>query len=266
MPFPRAHWYLIAFLIVTVAAFWPNYFGILSKAPAGHHMHGITATAWMILLIWQSWAIHNNRRNQHRLTGKASFLIMPLFLAAGLWVTQMTIIKEGMFKEMFGLRLSPGDWGAVFYVALVYALALRHRHDVQRHARYMLVTVVPLIGPSLVRVFTGYVPGFTIRAPEDLRHFGEALDIVFGASIVLMSCWLLWDKKHQRPVRPAALGIGYLVFTLIAFHWFGKSGAYHTVAYSISALPTAVLLLAGIALGIVAGWWGWTRGDSGILT
>lgn len=260
MPFPKAHWYLIAFLAVTVVAFWPSYFGILNEAPAGHHMHGVTATLWMLLLIWQGWAIHNNRRGQHALAGKAAFVIMPLFLAAGLWVTQMTIVKEGMFKEMFGLRLSPADWGAVFYVALVYALALRHRYKVHLHARYMLVTVVPLIGPSIVRVFTGFVPGFTIRSAEDMYRFGEALDLVFGVTLVVMGIWMVRDRKQGKPVLPALLGIGYLVFSLVAFHWFGKTDFYHGIAYRFAAVPTIWWLIAGILLGVVAGWWGWTRG------
>ncbi|MEX2527710.1 MAG: hypothetical protein WEA09_08750 [Gemmatimonadota bacterium] len=260
MPFPRAHWYLIAFLAVTIVAFYPSYFGILNEAPPGHHMHGITATVWMLLLIWQSWAIHNNRREQHALAGKTSFVIMPLFLAAGLWVTQITIVKEDMFKEMFGLRLSPGDWGAVLYVALVYALALRHRYKVHLHARYMLVTIVPLIAPSIVRLFTGFVPGFTIRSPEELYRFGEALDVVIGGTLVLMGIWLVWDRKHGKPLMPGILGIGYLVFTLLAFHWFGKTEVYHGLAYRFAAVPTVWLLFAGILLGIVAGWWGWTKG------
>jgi hypothetical protein len=260
MPFPRVHWYLVAFLALTVIAFWPSYFGILNEAPVGHHMHGVTATIWMLLLIWQGWAIHNKRREQHALVGKVSFIVMPLFLAAGLWVTQMTIDKEGMFKEMFGLRLSPADWGAVLYVALVYALALRHRHKVHLHARYMLVTVVPLIGPSFVRLFTGFVPGFTIRSPEELYRFGEALDVVFAGTIVLMLIWLVWDKKHGKPLMPGILGIGYLVFSLAAFHWFGKTEVYHGLAYRFAAVPTVWLLVAGILLGITVGWWGWTRG------
>ncbi len=260
MPFPRAHWYLIAFLAVTVVAFWPSYFGILNDAPAGHHMHGITATIWMLLLIWQGWAIHNKRRDQHALVGKASFVIIPLFLAAGLWVTQMTILKEGPFKEMFGLRLSPGDWGAVLYVALVYALALRHRFNVHLHARYMLVTIVPLIGPSVVRLFTGFVPGFTIRSAEELYRFGEALDVVIGGTILLMVVWLAWDRKNGKPLMPGILGISYLVFTLFAFHGFGKTDIYHGIAYGFAAVPTAFLLLAGVVLGLGVGWWGWTRG------
>lgn len=260
MPFPRAHWYLTAFLAVTVLAFWPNYFGILDKAPSGHHMHGITATIWMLLVIWQVWAIHNKRRAQHALAGKTSFVIMPLFLAAGLWVTQMTIVKQDMFKEMFGLRLSPGDWGAVLYVALVYALALRHRFNVHLHARYMLVTIVPLIGPSIVRLFTGFVPGYTIRSQEELYRFGEALDVVLGGTLVLMGIWLVWDRKHGKPLMPGILGIVYLLFTLTAFHWLGKTEIYHGIAYRFAAVPTVWLLFAGIVLGIAVGWWGWTRG------
>ncbi len=260
MPFPRAHWYLSAFFVVTIVAFWPNYFGIFGQAPAGHHLHGITATMWMLLLIWQSWSIHNGRRSQHILAGKAMFIIMPLFLAAGFWVTKMTIVKEDMFKDMFGLRLSPADWGAVFFVALVYALALRHRHKVHLHARYMLVTVVPLIAPSLVRLFAGFVPGFTIRSPEELYRFGEALDVVAAGTILAMLVWLLWDTRHGRPLLPGVLGICYVVFMMAAFHWFGKLAIYRDIAYAFAAIPTFWLLAAGIALGVGASWWGWTRG------
>ena len=40
LPFPRAHYYVAAFLVVTIVAFHPSYFGSLREAPFAHHFHG----------------------------------------------------------------------------------------------------------------------------------------------------------------------------------------------------------------------------------
>ena len=72
--------YLIRGSLATIAAFWSSYFGKLGSAPVGHHLHGITSTLWMLLLIWQSWTIHNRKRSQHALAGKSSFVLAPYLL------------------------------------------------------------------------------------------------------------------------------------------------------------------------------------------
>ncbi len=170
MPFRGAHYLIAAFLAVTVVAFWPTYFSVLDAAPSAHHWHGVTATLWMLLLIWQSWSIRQRNVSLHKWGGRMSFLLAPPLVAGGLLVTKMTVIKDSPFTQMFAISLSFADFVSVAAFVLFYFLALRNRRSVEHHARYMLATVFPLIPPSVARIFTGYVPGIAIRGPDDLPN------------------------------------------------------------------------------------------------
>ena len=61
LPFPHAHWFVGFYLIVTFAAFAPSYFIVLPDAPWVHHLHGITATLWIVLLMTQNVTAHRRR-------------------------------------------------------------------------------------------------------------------------------------------------------------------------------------------------------------
>lgn len=52
---------MLLFLAATVVAFWPGYFSVLGEVPWQFHLHGVTATAWMLLLVFQSWGIAGRR-------------------------------------------------------------------------------------------------------------------------------------------------------------------------------------------------------------
>ncbi|MBJ7440621.1 MAG: hypothetical protein JHD35_16560 [Sphingopyxis sp.] len=54
MPLRRAHYLVLAMVLATVVAFWPTYFAVLRTARTELHLHGVTATAWMLLLALQS--------------------------------------------------------------------------------------------------------------------------------------------------------------------------------------------------------------------
>ncbi len=57
MPYPRAYIYVFVLLLLTFPAFWLNYYSQLADVPWQFHLHGVSATLWMLLLIWQSWTI-----------------------------------------------------------------------------------------------------------------------------------------------------------------------------------------------------------------
>ena len=83
MPYRHAHWWLSALFPLIGVAFWPGYWGRLGTAPFALHAHGLTATAWLLLLTVQSWSIHARKPAWHRATGLATFVVLPMFAAAG---------------------------------------------------------------------------------------------------------------------------------------------------------------------------------------
>ena len=50
MPFKHAHWLVVALLPVIALAFWPAYFGNLRGASVAFHAHGLSASAWILLV------------------------------------------------------------------------------------------------------------------------------------------------------------------------------------------------------------------------
>src|SRR5690348_3826679 len=79
MPFRHAHWFVLALFPLAALAFWRGYVSVLGTSPIEFHIHGITATAWLVMLALQSWSIHAGHRAFHRTNGLASFALFPLF-------------------------------------------------------------------------------------------------------------------------------------------------------------------------------------------
>ncbi|MEO0422912.1 MAG: hypothetical protein AAF184_11280 [Pseudomonadota bacterium] len=258
LPFRHAHYFVLAFLVITLAAFAPTYFLVLDDAPAAHHLHGITATAWIVLLICQSASIHHRHWRLHAWLGRASVLLAPLMVAGGLLVTQVTLLRENSpFNLLFGHDLAVADWVATLAFALFYGLALRHRRDPERHARYMLATLTPLVGPSLARLLANFVPGFAIRAPEELAKFGMALDAAMGLTTLALLVLLVIDIKRRKPADPFLLAIGCSVLMYVGYAWFGPTALWDRLADAFAALPVGQVVAMGLGLGLAAGAIGW---------
>ena len=83
MPYPRAHFYVLLVIAVTIAGFWQSYFSTFAEGPWQFHAHGIAASIWVVLVATQSWTAHRKQFAWHAAAGKASLLLFP-FLIGGL--------------------------------------------------------------------------------------------------------------------------------------------------------------------------------------
>ena len=258
MPFARAPLYIAIFLAITIAAFYPNYFSVLGAAPLAHHLHGITASLWVLLLIHQSWSIHQDHWRLHAWGGRFSFALIGPFLAGGLLVTKATVLSDERFTELFAIRLAFADIASVILVALVYFLALRNRGSVEHHSRYMLATIFPLIAPSVGRFIGFYAPGLAIRSAADLPRFGIAINIGFAVALAL-SLWLfLRDVRRSKPPAPFAIASIFNLLMIVSFNAFGKTALWEAWIMSFATLPSSVLVIGGVAAGVAIAWLGWT--------
>ncbi|HZC37754.1 MAG TPA: hypothetical protein VE221_03660, partial [Sphingomicrobium sp.] len=171
MPYRHAHWYLLALFPLVALAFWPTYFAIFSSTPAALHAHAAVGTAWIAILAAQSWMIHHGSRDVHRQTGIASLAVFPLFVAASAAVSvlmaQQFVSQPSPFDVAYDPPLGLGGIGLVIGFAYCYWQALRWRHKVHPHSRYMLSTVIFLLPPIFSRL-TPFVPVLDIRGPQDL--------------------------------------------------------------------------------------------------
>lgn len=262
MPYRHAHWYLLALFPLAGLAFWQSYLSQIRTASMEFHVHGITATLWLLLLAAQSWSIHHGRRHTHRTLGTASLLLFPLFLAGGtgIFVGMARRFVEGSpFHAMYAPNLAWLDVVAVAGVAYFYFEALRQRRKVHPHARYLLATAIFLLPPIFGRL-SPILPGLSVAGPADFWKLGIGFQIANGLTAAISFGLAVHSGKHGRPFFLAG------ILTLVAAVLFQTAGemALWEAAYARAAdLPTAPLALAAGLAGIAIGYAGWVAGRRG---
>lgn len=257
MPYRHAWLFIIALLAATVFAFWRSYFGILSASPLGFHIHGVTATLWMLLLLAQSSTPHRGQMAIHRLTGRMTFVAAPLFGAGAMGVLYSMAAGTGggnPFYALWGAKLAVLDilaFGAVLYAI---AMALRHRRTVRLHAGYMLSSALPLLSPVLGRIFNQTIPGMTIHGPQDFPVFGAGVQLAnLVAGVIALWLW----RRDPRHGRPWAVALGVVVVQIAAFQVVAANGAWRTAFEGLAKPPLTLLLAVGFAVGaatVAIGW------------
>ncbi len=259
-PFRYSHYYVGAFLLLTFWAFWPSYFAVFGEASFAHHLHGLTATLWIVLLMTQNIAIQHRKRQIHIWSGWSSLLLVPVFAAGGLLTTLVMLQGEGPFHDMFGVRLATVDLIGVVLFCIFFALALRHRRDVQRHSRYMLATVTLLIGPSFSRLLTNNIPPFKIDTFAELPKFGKAADASLVFIFVFLLALVVRDIHNRKPAIPFTLALVGNVVMYHGYYTWAHSETWKQAADLLATLPAWPVFLLGLLTGIAAGLYGWQAG------
>lgn len=254
MPYRHAHWYILALFPLAALAFWPTYVSQLGKAPWELHAHGITATAWLLLIAAQSWTIHHGRRAAHRAVGPAVLLLFPLFMAggAGIFFGMADRYAAGMpFQAMWAPELAWFDFVGVGMVALFVFMGLKHRREVRLHSGYMLATSIALLPPIVGRLTA--IP-LGVRGPEDFAsmHLGFQL-----ANMLVASFAFVVASRQGRHGRPFVLAGLATLLASVLFEFPGGTAAWETIYASLAPLPSEpFILFAGlVGIGIVAAGW-----------
>jgi len=178
MPFKRS-WMFVALLIPLAGlVFWRSCCSAFASTSSAFHVHGLTATLWVVLLAAQAWAIHNASPALHRRLGKLSFFLFPLCLIGGALMLQFMAqgyaSKRDPFIALHGARLGTFDVIAGAGCAILW-LPLLSRANIELHSPCMLVTALFLINPIIARLIPGFVPGLMIRELEDLPKFVDSV-------------------------------------------------------------------------------------------
>ncbi|HJV91642.1 MAG TPA: hypothetical protein VJ623_15125 [Holophagaceae bacterium] len=181
-----------------MAGFTPSYFAVLRTTDGVHHFHGLTATAWLVLLVLQSWLFKTQKLAWHRRLGRLSLALVPLFLLSGGLVVRTMLQARNGFNLAFGPRLAAVDVIALFTFASAYALALRHRHELKRHARWMISTALLVLPPALARLLPPML---------GLASFETAFHSSFLLTELAVGVLLVQDRKEPWKVRAPYLAL-----------------------------------------------------------
>ncbi|MBL7940811.1 MAG: hypothetical protein JNL43_15730 [Flavobacteriales bacterium] len=109
------------------------------------HFHLLTIAAWMTMLVAQAWLAAKGHIARHKRIGRLSYLLVPLIVIGFVVVADYGQLRH---KEPGLLGASFFDGGA--FLAF-YAFAIAYRRNTPYHSRYMMLTAVPFINPTLGR-------------------------------------------------------------------------------------------------------------------
>lgn len=260
MPYRHAHWFLLAIFPLAALAFWPGYLATIASAPLEMHLHGVTATLWLTLLVVQSWSIHSGQLTLHRTFGTASLALFPLFLAGGstifLGMAQRYSEGSSPFYALYASRLALIDLVSVAAFALSYFEALRQRSRTQLHARYMLATVLFLLPPILGRL-APLLPPLAIAGPEDFGKLGVGFQLANGITAAIAFFLALGSGRHGRPFWLAGLAT---VFGALLFELLGPLPAWKALFVQFAHVPVLPFALAAGLIGAGIAYAGWVLG------
>ena len=211
-----------ALLVLSAVAFWPKYLSRLTgNIDPYTHVHAVLASMWCLLLIVQPVLARTHRRF-HRRLGTLSYVLAPTFALASLLLAHQRFraMNDATFQTEAPSLFLP--LSAVVLFSLSYLLAIRYRRTVHLHARFMVLTGLPMIDPVLGRILFFFGP----TVPNPLFY----QVITFGLTDLLIAILVFRPFLPLRFRGPfAALGA---TFPAAHIAWF-------TLAQSPNWLPLA---------------------------
>lgn len=261
MPYPRAHYYVLAVIAVIVAGFWPSYFGIWDSVPWQFHAHGVAASLWVAMVAAQSWTAHHGPLALHRAVGKSSLLLFPFLIGGLAAIIDLTakgyVAGDDPVRTMLGGSFLIGLALAIAAYLTVYYRALKYRRKVWLHAGYMLTTPLILFESPFGRLLNMFAPGLTIRGPEDFGRIMPA--ILWAMAIELAVVAALWLRYRTR-AAPFLVAGGFIGAQMLTMGLMTETAWLRALLAALGQVPSAAVVLTGMALGALTAWAGWQAG------
>jgi len=261
MPYRHASYYVLFCIVVILAGLWQSYFSVWGEVPWQFHAHGVAASAWVLMVLAQSWTPHHGQMTLHRAVGKSSLLLFP-FLIGGLFgIIDVTakgfVAGDSLSRVEFGGQFLIGLALAVAAYVTLYYRALRYRRKVWVHSGYMLATPLILLESPLSRVFGTWLPGLTIQGPQDFDRLIPS--IVWAMTVELVIIAAIWFAYREK-ARPFLVAGVFIVAQMLTMGLMSEKALLEGMLALLAPVPSSAVVLAGMALGAATSWAGWQAG------
>jgi len=263
MPYRHAH-YFVGFVLLTIlVGFWASYWSAIGHVPLAFHVHAMSSSAWLLLLIVQSLAIQRRANAFHKQMGRASFALFPFLILGFMMIIDVSAQRYAAAENPFILHNGP-SFGVGMAIAIAAYLtlfyqALKHRRNVKLHAGYMLATPLILFESPFSRVMEGFLPWMNFIGSEGPHAVQDTIAISDGIAIIFAMTLYAMDRKHGAPwlVASGFMGLQAVVMWNAPF-----VPALGPLFNAYAQVPLVLTAAGGIAAGALAGWLGWRAGGS----
>jgi hypothetical protein len=258
MPYRHAIYFVGFVLLVIIYGFWESYFLPINDVPSAFHVHAFTAITWVLLLMVQIWAIHNRRRDLHKIGGMLSLFVFPFVIVGFMMIINVSAAGYVADESPIARFLGPSFGLAMMFAVLAYLTlfyqALKNRRNVRLHAGYMLATPLILFESPFSRIILSDLPFLVFTESEYPQRILDAIVIAIGISIVFALIMYLRDRKSGMPFLIAAI----FLFAESVSMYVGTNIEWVRQGFETYArIPTEITLLVGFLLGATISWRGW---------
>lgn len=160
-------------------------------------------TLWCLLLIVQPVLIIKRRHDVHRIIGKTSWILVPVIIAS-MWL----VIRFSYFRMHSTLNAEDNltqiflPFSQMVLFVFFYGLAVINTHNPKIHMRYIIISSVSLLGPTIGRInFTAIGLG--------------SLDMDLWTMNLLLLGFTLYDLTKGVRFIPYYAGL----FAYASMHW-----------------------------------------------
>jgi len=199
----NAYLYLTLGIIIVFWGFSGSYFGKLGQTELPYHIHGISATLWMIILIIQPYLYKINKLKIHRYLGWSTLILVPTIVLGGYEMMKLMIHNQEFYPPNTVYRLAFIDAVTLIGFIVIYALAIYYRKNLKLHARFMVCTIFGPLNPALTRVF------FAVNMAD---NFNDALTYSY-ILIELSLLIIIWMERKQKEIKYTYVPV--FIFTLV---------------------------------------------------
>jgi hypothetical protein len=215
--FRFAGYYFAALFGLALLAFWKSYVRELpGELDPYTHVHAIVMILWFAITIAQPFLIRRDQRALHRLLGRVSYAIVPLFAITTLLLTRQRLgaVPERFLPEIAHFFYLPISM--VVLLLIPYTLAIVHRRTVALHARWMICTSLAMIDPVFGRIFGFYFPPLPIDP--------QLASLLI--SLAILAVFMVLERKQRvgRRVFPTMVLVVAVVYAL--FFTFARTEAW----------------------------------------
>ena len=262
MPYRHAPYYILAVIAVIVAGFWESYFSIWGDVPWQFHAHGIAASIWVLMVLFQSIAVHKDQLPLHRAVGKSSLLLFPFLIGGLCAIIDVTakgyVAGSDAVRTMFGPSFLIGLSLAVAAYVTLFFRALKFRRKVWLHSGYMLATPLILFESPFSRVLGTWVPGLAINGPQDFPLIMDTIQWGMAAELAIIAAiWL----KYREKAKPFLVAGGFIVAQMLTMGLMQDVALLKSLLVTLGGVPSAAVVMAGFAIGALTSWAGWNAGQ-----
>jgi hypothetical protein len=198
----RLIYFFVGILGITFLGFYKTYlvkFPDFTGFTNAHHIHGILALSWILMLIAQPMLIRRKRLDWHKLVGKISYVTMPLLLLSFFFVAKAGYERNlKIMPESDALAIMTNGIPDMFYMGLMYVLGIIYKKNTAFHLRLMSATGLMILGPGLGRflmIFCGVSPQY-------------AIPIIILVSSGIGLVWLVLDILNKKSALPMGVFVG----------------------------------------------------------